>query len=665
LNKKQEIIDLIKEIREHDIRYYVNNDPIITDFEYDLLLTRLKKIESQFPEFIMTDSPTQRIGDKVSGKFPSVNHFIPMLSMDNTYGEEDLIDFDKRMKKILEEDSVDYFVELKIDGLAVSLLYDSGYFVQGATRGDGINGEDITANIKTIKSVPLFIPGIDKTKKLEVRGEVFIKKQDFLNINKLREENEEKRFANARNAAAGSLKLLDPAIVAKRPLDVFIYEIGLNESIPMTTHSEKIKYLLDLGFNVNKQNKYCKDINEVIDFCSIWQEKREELDYDIDGMVIKINNVSYQKILGQTAKSPRWQIAYKFPAKEVKTKLLDIVVQVGRTGAITPVAELEPVWISGSTVKRASLHNEDFIKLKNIEIGDDVYVEKSGEVIPQVTRLAESFHSNEKKFKMPDKCPVCNSEVIREENNVALRCVNSFCPAQIKGQIELFASRKAMNIEGLGESLIDQLVDKKLLLDYADLYFLKYDDICNLERMGVKSANNLIENIEKSKNAGFAKFLYGLGIRHIGIRTAEILAKKYKNLDAFRVASVEDLSCVSEVGDKIAKSVEDFFKQDRVDAIINKFKDAGVLMSVIEENIPDNPFKDKLFVITGSLDNFKRVELENIIKKHGGEVSSSVSKKIDAVICGKEPGSKFRKAQKLGKEIINEDELKELIKEVI
>ncbi|MBU0651232.1 NAD-dependent DNA ligase LigA, partial [bacterium] len=560
---KKQIENLKKQIRYHDKKYYIDNQPEITDFEYDQLMHKLIDLEKTHPELITPDSPTQRVSNNLTEHFPTAVHMVPMLSMDNTYSNEELIKFDERVKKNLEtSEDIEYTVELKFDGLAVSLLYENKTFVRGATRGDGQQGDDISPNLKTIMSIPLYVENLPEAEKLEVRGEVFMDKKTFNKLNQQREISEDKKFANPRNAAAGSLKLLDPKEVSKRNLDIYVYQIVSKET-KHKTQFEQLEYLKQLGFKVNRHIKLCKNINEVIKLCNDWEEKRHNLPYEVDGMVIKVNSIEFQNQLGSTSKSPRWQIAYKFPAVQARTKILSIDVQVGRTGVITPVANLEPTWLSGSTVKRATLHNQDYIHEKDIRIGDEVFIEKSGEIIPQVVKVINP----EKKdrgahFHMPHTCPVCNAKVEQLEDNVAYVCTNVFCPAQIKARIELFASRKAMNIEHLGASLVDQLVDAGLLKDYSDIYYLKFEDISSLERMGEKSAKNLINAIEKSKTAGFEKFLYALGIKHIGIKSAETLAQKYRSIDNIAKAGFEELTEINDIGPKIAQSLIDFFAKE-------------------------------------------------------------------------------------------------------
>jgi DNA ligase (NAD+) len=661
---KKKIEALKKIINHHNKKYYIEDSPEINDFEYDKLMHQLINLEQESPNLITLDSPTQRIGDKPTEKFKNITHIIPMLSMDNTYSSEELIKFDERIKKILKQDSIDYIVELKIDGLAINLLYENGYLIQGATRGDGVTGDNVTSNLKTIKTIPLSLENKHKNTKIEARGEIYLNKKKFTKLNEQRKIEDKKLFANPRNAAAGSLKLLDPKEVSKRNLDIFIYGIGANEIKQVSTHEQELELLQELGFKVNKQYKHCSNIQKVIQYCNSWEEKRNTLDYEIDGMVIKVNSLEYQKLLGATAKSPRWMISYKFPTHEVKTKLLDITIQVGRTGVLTPVAELEPVWVSGSTVSRATLHNEDYILKKDIRISDEIIIEKSGEVIPKVVRVITTNKNRTNViFKMPKTCPVCTGNIEKLEENAAHRCLNPFCPAQIKGQIELFASRKAMNIEGLGVSLIDQLVNAKLLNDYADLYTLKPQDISDLERMGEKSTENLFQGIENSKNIGLSKFLYALGIKHIGIKSAEILANKYKNIPALKTATYDELIETPEIGPKMAQSIIEFFHNNKkTPEVLVKFEKANVKMDLKQKiKIKTNFFTNKTFIITGTLENFKRPDLEELIKKYGGTIASGITKNLDYVIVGANPGSKYNKALKMNKTILDEKTVLEML----
>jgi DNA ligase (NAD+) len=638
--------------------------PEISDQAYDALYRRLKELEEKYPQFITPDSPTQRVGERPLEGFKTVKHKIPMLSMDNTYSEEEIRDFDRRVRKLLPKEEVNYVVELKIDGVSVSLTYENGVLVQGATRGDGFEGDDITQNLKTIRSIPLRLMSKDGVKippVLEVRGEVYLPKSKFLELNKEREKRGEPLFANPRNAAAGSLKLLDSREVAKRGLDIFIWGLGYYEGIEFKKHHEALEYFKKLGLKVNPFYKFCKDIEEVIQYCKEWNEKKESLEYAIDGMVIKVDDLDQQRRLGTTTKAPRWLIAYKFPAERAETILKDIIVQVGRVGTLTPVAIIEPVYLSGTIVSRASLHNEDQIKRLDVRIGDHVLVEKAGEIIPQVVGvLKEKRTGKEREFKMPTHCPVCGEKVVRFPGEVAVRCINPLCPAQIKNSIKHFASRDAMDIEGLGEALIEQLVDRGLVKDYADLYYLRFDQLVNLERMGAKSAENLLRAIQASKNRPLHRLIYALGIRHVGIHVAEVLAEHFPSIDELAKATFDKLNIIPEIGPTIAESVVNFFSKESTKKVLEKLKKAGVNMERKEEKVSD-VLKGLTFVVTGTLKGYTRKEIEETIKKYGGRVASSVSRLTNYLILGENPGSKYEKAKQLGIKIISEEEFNKMI----
>ncbi len=655
---KAEIARLRKEINYHNYRYYVLNDPVISDYEYDMLLKKLEELERQFPDLITPDSPTQRVGGEPIKEFPTVTHEPPMLSLDNTYSYEELKEFDKRIKKVVSD--VEYIGELKVDGVAVSLKYKDGIFVQGATRGDGIHGDDITQNLRTIKTLPLRLLTEEKDfLNLEVRGEAFITKKQFLEMNKEREEEGEPLFANPRNACAGSLKLLDPKEVARRKLDIFIHTVPKPPSEKYQSDNLVLEKLSKIGFKVIPHSPVLPTINEVIDYCEEWKEKKRELPYEVDGIVIKVNNFAHREELGETIKSPRWAVAYKYPPEQATTKIKRIYVQVGRTGTLTPVAEFEPVFLSGTTVTRATLHNFEEMRRKDIRVNDTVLVEKAGEVIPQVVKvIKEKRTGKEKEFPIPKKCPVCGGNVVKEKEEVAYRCVNASCPAQIKRRIEHFASRKAMDIENLGEKLVNVLVEKGLVKDFADLYFLKREDLLNLERMGEKSVSNLLKAIEESKNRPFHRVLYALGIRHVGIGGAQILAHHFPSIDDLAKASFEKLSQISGVGPIIAESIKNFFADKNNLVLINKLKKAGVNLA---EEKKEKILAGKTFVITGTLKNFTRDEAHELIISLGGNVSTSVSKKTDYLICGEEPGSKLAKAQTLGVKVITEEEFLKMV----
>lgn len=662
---KKKIEKLRKKISYHNKKYYVDNKPEISDREYDALMDELKKLEESYPEFVTPDSPTRKVGGEALKEFKTVEHKAPMLSMDNTYSPEEIIEFDERVRKNLEVDKLDYTVELKIDGVSISLLYENGKFIRGATRGDGIKGDDVTLNLKTIKSLPFKLEvkkGTLALESFEARGEVYMPAKSFLEINEEKEELGEELFANPRNAAAGSLKLLDSSKLAKRHLDMWIYGVGYVEGREFQTQSEALIFLRDSGFRVNPNIKKCSSIEKVIEYCNEWQEKRHKLEYDIDGMVIKVDSFSYQRSLGETSKSPRWMIAYKFPAERKETILEDILVQVGRTGTLTPVAILKPIELAGSTVSRASLHNQDEIVRKDVRIGDHVLVEKAGEIIPQVVEVVKKKRKGtEKEFSMPEKCPVCGSSVKRLQSEVALRCENLSCPAQLKERIKHFASRDAMDIEGMGDAIVAQLVDKKMIKDYGDIYILKHEELADLERMADKSAANLISAIEKSKSNSFNRLVYGLGIRHVGVRSAWILAFRFKSLGRLANSDIEELQSINEIGPVMAESIFNFFRTEENKKIIEKLRRSGVNTEEKDSFLKSKNLKGKTFVVTGSLESFSRNEIEELIRKAGGNASSSVSKNTDYIVAGKEPGSKFEKAKQLGVKIIDENEFKKLI----
>ncbi len=659
---KKEVEKLRKEIHYHNYRYYVLNDPVISDYEYDQLVKRLEELERQYPELITPDSPTQRIGEEITGEFPTVEHRIPMLSLDNTYNEEEVRDFDRRVKKLLGDEPVEYVVELKIDGVAVSLRYEKGKFVQGSTRGNGKIGDDITSNLKTIKTVPLVLLTDDPDlQNIEVRGEVYMPKHEFERMNREREEEGLPLFANPRNAAAGTLKLQDPKEVAKRGLDIFVHTVAeFPEKVK--THYEALQILKDIGFKVSPYVKLCKNIDEAIEYFNEWVDRRDSLPFEIDGMVLKVNSFDQQRRLGTTIKSPRYAIAYKFPARQATTRIKDIVLQVGRTGVVTPVAVLDPVHLSGTIVSRATLHNEDEIKRKDIRIGDWVIVEKGGEIIPKVVKVIKDKRTGEEKeFRMPEKCPVCGGKLVREEGEVAWRCINVSCPAQIKRSIQHFASRNAMDIEGLGPSLIDQLVDKGLVKDYGDLYYLDPKEVAKLERMGKKSTENLMRAIEKSKTRPLARLIFALGIRHVGIHAAGILAERFKSIDKLKEATFEELASIEGIGPIMAKSIVNFFREKKNLEVLEKLRRAGVKME--EEEKKEGVLAGKTFVFTGALSKYSRHEAQEKVIALGGKVSSSVSRNTDYVVVGENPGSKYEKAKKLGIKIINEEEFLKMIGE--
>ncbi len=660
---KEKITKLRNIIRHHDRKYFVKSKPEISDREYDRLYRELKGLEKRFPELITPDSPTQRISEKPLEGFRHVRHAVPMLSMDNTYSHEELRDFDKRVRKNLGKEKYEYAVEFKVDGVSVSIAYEDGIFVQGATRGNGQVGDDISLNLKTIKSIPLKlssreakVPGL-----LEVRGEVFMAKRWFTKLNKEREKKGEELFANPRNASAGSLKLLDSRITAQRHLDIFVWGIGQYKGVDFKNHDKTVEYLAKLGLRVIPHVKRCKDIGEVIRFCAQWQKKKEDLDCNIDGMVVKVNSLEQQKKLGRTAKSPRWMIAYKFPAEKVLTEVLDVKRQVGRTGTITPVAILRPVHVSGTTVSRATLHNFDEIKRLDIKIGDKVYIEKSGEIIPKVLEVAKNKRKGtEKPIKVPTKCPSCDATLYKDAGEVALRCNNVSCEAQIKQKILHFASRNAMDIEGLGDSLVEQLVDKKLVKDYAGIYYLKFEDVKKLERFADKSAQNTIDAIEKSKSKDLNRLIFALGIRHVGQKAAWVLATKFGSLKQLAKQNTAKLTSINEIGPVMAESIVNFFKNKKNLDVLEKLEKAHVRTEMQKGLVRKTPLEGKTFVVTGTLKSYTRQGAEEFIRNLGGNASSSVSKNTDFLICGEEPGSKLDKAKKLGVKIISEKEFKKI-----
>ncbi|WP_400245290.1 NAD-dependent DNA ligase LigA [Niallia sp. JL1B1071] len=651
-------------LNQYGYEYYVLDNPSVPDAEYDALLNELIRLEEQFPSLKTNDSPSQRIGGEILDMFSKVQHQKPMLSLGNAFNEADLRDFDRKVRAAIGED-FSYVCELKIDGLAVSLRYENGLFEQGATRGDGTTGEDITANLKTIRSIPL---RLNQPVSLEVRGEAFMPKKSFEALNKIKDENGEEPFANPRNAAAGSLRQLDPRIAASRNLDIFLYAIGDVGQTGVQSHSEGLNLLDTLGFKTNKERKKCATIEDVLQYIEGWQEKRPHLPYEIDGIVIKVDGLAQQEQLGTTAKSPRWAIAYKFPAEEVMTKLLNIELNVGRTGVVTPTAVLEPVKVAGTTVKRASLHNEDLIREKDIRLGDMVVVKKAGDIIPEVVNvLVEKRTGEEEEFLMPTHCPECNSELVRLEEEVALRCINPKCPAQIREGLIHFVSRNAMNIDGLGERVVSQLFSEKLIEDVADLYALEYEQLIQLERMGEKSVNNLLQAIEVSKQNSLERLLFGLGIRHVGAKAAKTIAMEFKQMDQLMEATKEDLTAINEIGEKMADSIVTFFEQEEVLELITELKTYGVNMEYtgplpVATEEADSAFAGKTIVLTGKLEQLSRNEAKDQIELLGGKITGSVSKKTDLVIAGEDAGSKLTKAEQLGIEVWDEERLLEELK---
>ena len=660
MSAQKRIEELINLINYHNEKYYNQDSPEIEDFEYDNLMKELIKLEEENPELKRNDSPSNRVGGKPLDKFEQVVHKIPMLSLSNAYSWEDLKDFDSRVREAVGSD-VEYVVEFKIDGLSVGLNYNNGIFESGATRGNGIVGENITKNLMTIKNIPL---NIDEKGELTVRGEVYISKKDFEEINKIQEEQDQPLYANPRNLAAGSLRQLDSKLTAKRPLDIFIFNLEDINSKQFKTHSESLEYLKQQGFHVSPEFKVFKTMDEIIEHIKYWTEHREDLGFGIDGMVIKVNNLAQREQMGYTAKSPRWAIAYKFPAERKETKLLDIVVEVGRTGTITPTAVLEPIRLAGTTVSRATLHNEDYINEKDIKINDTVLVQKAGDIIPQVVEVIKEKRTGEEiEFKMPEECPVCGEPTVRLEGEAAVKCINISCPAQIRRGIIHFASREAMDIDGLGESIITLLLKQDLIKDISDLYYLKKEQISVLERMGDKSATNLINAINKSKENDLWRFINGLGIKLIGTKAAKILASEFKDLDKLMSATEQELINLEEFGQTMADSVVEFFKEEKNISVIEKLKEAGVNTKLIESDDEDIPkiFEKMKIVLTGTLPTLKRNDAKEMIEKRGGKATSSVSKSTSFVLAGEEAGSKLTKANDLGIKVIDEEKFLQLI----
>ncbi len=660
----EQIAELRRQIEEHNYHYYVEDNPQITDEQYDRLMRQLIELEEKYPELITPDSPSQRVGGKVQKGFTPVKHLGVMLSLSNAFDEGELHDFDRRVRSVLGEQPVEYVVEPKIDGLAISLIYENGILVRGATRGDGETGEDITQNLKTVGSVPLHLK--ENIPLLEVRGEAYMPKAAFAKLNQLREENGEPLFANPRNAAAGSLRQLDPKVTAGRQLSTFIYALGSVKGHEVKTHSGALTWLKELGFRVNPEIKIFADISSVIEYIHSWQDKRYQLPYAIDGMVIKVNALAQQNILGTTAKSPRWAIAFKFPAEKAITKVKDIKISVGRTGVLTPTAYLHPVTVAGSTVSRAVLHNADIIKKKDIKIGDTVVVHKAGDVIPEIVEvLPEERTGQEVEFIFPEKCPECGAAIIRPEGEAAHRCTNNDCPARSRENIFHFVSRGAMDIEGLGPAVVTQLLQNNLIKDAADLYRLNFSDLINLPRFGQKSAANLLNSIEASKKRPLGQLIFALGIRHVGQTAAKKLAEHFRSLEALANAAEEELLAVPEIGPKMAESIVRWFRQPENINFTNKLKQAGVAAESGEPNKPKSSrLAGKTFVLTGTLADFTRDEAKALIEEQGGKVLSGVSKKTSYVVVGENPGSKYEKAKQLGIEVLNEVQFKNLIQKL-
>lgn len=651
------IDELRKLINYHSELYYTHDEPEIDDFEYDKLMSMLKKMEAENPELITPDSPTQRVGGKILDGFEEVTHTVKMQSLNDVFDKQGVIDFGRKTEEALKE-KVEYVTELKIDGLSVSLEYRDGYFFRGSTRGDGEVGEDVTENLKTIRSIPL---KLNESVNIEVRGEVFMPHASFIKLNEQQQERELKPFKNPRNAAAGSLRQLDSKIAAERKLDIFVFNIQQLENKEISTHKEGIEYLKHLGFKTIPIKEVYTSIEDAFLEIERIGERRSELDFDIDGAVVKVNSIRQREALGSTEKCPKWAIAYKYPPEEKETKLIDIVIQVGRTGVLTPNAVLESVRLAGTTVSRATLHNEDFIKEKDIRIGDTVIVRKAGDIIPEVVSVVKEKRSgNETEYKMPEVCPVCGAKVYREEGEAAIRCTGGECSAQLARNIIHFASRDAMDIEGLGPAVVNRLLDEKLISSSSDLYSLTAEMIAPLEKMGDKSAQNLILAIEESKKNDLSKLIFALGIRHVGAKNAKILANKYLTLDALIEANEEEIAQIPDIGMVIAKSIVQFFSQEQNMDIVEKLREKGVNFEC-RERAKGGIFEGKTFVLTGTLPTLTRSEASKLIEENGGKTSSSVSKKTDYVLAGSEAGSKLDKAQALGINIIDEEQFKNML----
>ena len=661
---KQKVQELRNTLQEWADKYYDEDSPVVSDFEYDMKMNELKELEKQFPELITKDSLTQKVGGHVKEGFQKVEHEVPLQSLQDIFSFEELEEFSQRVEKAARENQIkdiQYVVETKIDGLSCALEYQNGIFVRGATRGNGLIGEDVTENLKTMKAIP---QKLKEAINITVRGEVFIGKEEFEKMNQEREILEKPLFANARNAAAGSLRQLDSKITAKRPLDIYIFNVQKIEGKEFNSHYEELLYLETLGFHVNPIKVRCKTIPEVIKEIEKIGENREALSFGIDGAVVKVDNLTLREKMGTTSKVPRWAIAYKYPPEKKETKLRDIICQVGRTGAITPMAILEPVKVAGSTISKTTLHNEDFIKEKDLKIGDTVVIQKAGDVIPEVVEVKKEKRTGEEiDFEMPEVCPVCGGPAIREEGEAVLRCTGIECPAKLLRNIVHFVSREAMNIDGLGYAIIEQLMEKDLIHNIADIYTLTLDEIASLKKNGKKFAQNLVDSINKSKENDLFQLITALGIRHIGVKGAKILANKYKSMDKLMQASKESLAMTEEIGEVTANSIYNFFHQEQTIDLIQKLKQAKVNMKKIKEEEVEQVLQGKNFVLTGSLEKYSRKEASDIIEKLGGKTSGSVSKKTDYVLAGEDAGSKLEKAKELGIAILTEEEFEQMIKE--
>jgi DNA ligase (NAD+) len=664
----KKLIHRIEELREginyHNYRYYVLDSPEISDAEYDRLFDELVELENRYPELITPDSPTQRVGAAPLEEFKTVRHSLPMLSLNKATAEAEFLDFHRRVLELsgLSEKEIRYTVEPKFDGLAVELVFERGIFSLGSTRGDGVVGEDVTLNLRTIMPIPLRLMGSPNPDLIEVRGEVIMNKEDFETLNKKREKTGEALFANPRNAAAGSVRQLDPKITSTRPLNMFAYGIGRVEGKELTNHWDSILYLKGLGLKISHYIELCESVDQVKAYYQRILDLRNDLPYEIDGIVIKVNEFSVQERLGELSRSPRWAVAWKFPAQQENTTIRDIIVSVGRTGALTPVAMLKPVRVGGVEVSRASLHNEDEIRKKDVRIGDTVVVQRAGDVIPEVVKVIASRRTGkERRFTMPDRCPVCGSKAERPPGEAIRRCTGIACPAQIKENLAHFVSKGAMDIDGLGHKLLEQMVDKKIIQDQADLYLLKKEDVMRMDRMGDKLAENLLRAIQKSRNPSLTNLIYALGIRNVGYHLAGVLARHFKSMDNLGRQTTEDLTRVHEIGPIVAESIYNFFHNPKNLRVLDKLKKGGVTFPVEKAELREAPLAGKTFVLTGGLDSFTRDEARKTIEDRGGRVSSSVSEKTDFVVVGKDPGSKYETALKLGVKALSEEEFKKMV----
>ena len=660
---EREIQRLREQIRYHDYKYYVEAQPEISDLEYDRLVQRLRELEAQFPELVTPDSPTQRIGDQPVPELRSVRHRVPMLSIDNTYSQQEVRAWAQRIARMLPGEKIEYVVEYKIDGVAIALTYERGLLVLGATRGNGVVGDDVTHNVRTIRDVLLRLHGDNPPPVVELRGEVYMTNSDLVRLNEEQKKRGEPPFANTRNVTAGSIRLLDPKLCAQRRLRMFVHSLGYTEGVEFATHMEFLAQVRRWGLKPTPHAQVFDDIDTVLAHCDELIERLHELDFEVDGLVIKVNSLDQQRRLGATSKSPRWLIAYKFEKYEATTRVLDIQVQVGKTGIVTPVAILEPVEIAGTVVSRASLFNKDEVERKDVRVGDVVVVEKAGKIIPHVVRVEKHLRKKRlPKFHFPTRCPECGTPLVQDEGGVYIRCPNPDCPAQVRERIRFFASREGMDIEGLGEKLVDQLVSTGLVKTYGDLYRLKQEQLEKLERMGKKSSQNLIRNIQASKRRGLARLLNALAIRHVGRHVAQVLARHFGSMDRLMQASREELAAIPEIGPVIAESVYQFLHSPRGREIIEDLRRQGVLMEEPQDQQPrEKPLAGKTIVVTGTLENFTRDEIKQVIEQYGGRAASSVSSKTDFVLVGEKPGSKLQKARQLGVPTLSEEEFLALI----